>query len=119
MRRRILHVLPHARSLAGTERSVLDLLGSRELAAYEQRVAFVRGGPVQGFEPGLVLASRAGLLPAALRFRPDLVHGWLLQGNALGALLKPLLGHAVLITSERHSHRRLGGARSLLERLVA
>ncbi len=119
MRRRILHVLPHARSLAGTERSVLDLLGSRELAAYEQRVAFVRGGQVQGFEPGLVLASRAGLVPAALRFRPDLVHGWLLQGNLAAAVVKRLRPSARFIASERNVGHTLTPAKRLLERLVA
>ncbi len=122
---RILHLLPHARALGGTERTVIDLLRSPLLAGVEQRVAFVQPGRVRGFPPGSVLGGRAGhvlpggSLPAIARWRPDVVHGWLLQGNALGALLKPLLGDVVLISSERHSHERLGGARPLLERLVA
>ena len=122
---RVLHLLPHARALGGTERTVIDLLRSPLLAEVEQRVAFVQPGRARGFPPGAVLGGRAGRvlpgasLPAIVRWKPDIVHGWLLQGNALGALLKPLLGDVVLISSERHSHARLGGVRPLLERLVA
>ena len=122
---RVLHLLPHARALGGTERTVVDLLRSPQLAGVEQRVAFVQPGRVHGFPPEAVLGGRAGRLlpggslPAIVRWRPDVVHGWLLQGNALGALLKPLLGDVVLISSERHSHPSLGGPRPLLERLVA
>jgi glycosyltransferase involved in cell wall biosynthesis len=122
---RVLHLLPHARALGGTERTVIDLLAAPELAHVQQRVAFVQPGRVQGFPASKVLGGRAGRvvpgasLPVIVRWRPDIVHGWLLQGNVLGAGLKPVLRHAVLITSERHSHEALGGPRSTLERLVA
>ncbi len=122
---RVLHLLPHARGLGGTERTVIDLLGSPALAHIEQRVAFVQPGPVHGFPVRTVLGGRAGAvlpggwLPAILRWRPDIVHGWLLQGNALGAALKLVLRGAVLITSERHSHATLPGVRPLVERVVA
>lgn len=122
---RVLHLLPHARALGGTERTVIDLLAAPALADVEQAVAFVQPGLVQGFPPQKVLGYRAGrvlpgaALPAILRWRPDVVNGWLLQGNLLGAALKPLLPGAVLISSERHSHETLGGIRPVLERLVA
>lgn len=122
---RVLHLLPHARALGGTERTVIDLLAAPALADIEQAVAFVQPGRVHGFPPAKVLGHRAGRvlpggsLPAILRWRPHIVHGWLLQGNLLGAVIKPLLPGAVLISSERHSHETLGGVRPLLERLVA
>jgi glycosyltransferase involved in cell wall biosynthesis len=122
---KVVHLLPHARALGGTERTVLSLLAAPELAHVEQRVAFVQPGRVIAFPRSAVLGRRAGrvvpaaALPAILRWRPDIVHGWLLQGNLLGAALKPLLPGAVLITSERHSDRELGGVRPVLERIVA
>jgi glycosyltransferase involved in cell wall biosynthesis len=122
---RVLHLLPHARALGGTERTVIDLLAAPELAHVTQRVAFVQPGRVHGFPSSQILGGRAahllpgGSLPSIVRWRPDIIHGWLLQGNALGAALKPLLRGTLLITSERHSHASLGGPRPLLERLVA
>jgi len=122
---RVLHLLPHARALGGTERTVMDLMRSPLLADVEQRVAFVQPGRVRGFPEHAVLGGRGGrlvpggALPAIMRWHPDVIHGWLLQGNLLGALLKPLVGDVVLISSERHSHERLGGARPALERVVA
>lgn len=122
---RVLHILPHARALGGTERTVLDLLASPDLAHVEQRVLFVQPGHVRGFSREDVLGTPAGevlpggALPALARWRPDIVHGWLLQGNALGAMLKPLLRDVALITSERHSHDVLTRAQRGLERLVA
>ncbi|MGH2917269.1 MAG: glycosyltransferase [Solirubrobacteraceae bacterium] len=122
---RVVHLLPHARALGGTERTVIDLLESPQLAHIEQRVAFVQPGRACGFPPAKVLGGRAGRvlpggsLPAILGWRPHIVHGWLLQGNVLGAALKPVLRDAVLVASERHSHATLGGARPWLERLVA
>lgn len=123
---RVLHLLPHARALGGTERTVMDLLGSPALAHFDQRVAFVQPGQVNGFPSSTVLGGRAGRLlpgggmPAILRWRPHLLHGWLLQGNLLGALLKLLLPSAALISSERHvGHDQLPGLKRQLERFVA
>jgi len=122
---RVVHLLPHARALGGTERTVIDLLAAPPLRAVEQRVAFVQPGPVRGFPACTVLGGRAGRvlpggsLPAIVRWRPDIVHGWLLQGNVMGAVVKGLLPGAVLVSSERNSHATLAGARPLLERLVA
>jgi len=122
---KVLHLLPHARALGGTERTVMDLMAAPALAHVEQRVAFVQPGRVHGFASSQVLGARTGRLlpggslPAILRWRPDVVHGWLLQGNLLGAAVKPLLAGSVLICSERHSHEGLGLVRGLLERFVA
>ncbi len=121
---KVLHLLPHARALGGTERTVIDLLAAPQLAHLQQRVAFVQPGRLLAFPREKVLGTGVGSiargcpLAAIARWRPDIVHGWLLQGNLLGAALKPLLGDAVLITSERHSEA-LGGVRPLLERIVA
>ena len=125
-RLRVLHLLPHARALGGTERTVIDLLSSPALAHVDQRIAFVQPGHVNGFPPSTVLGGRGGrllpggALPAILRWRPHLLHGWLLQGNLLGALLKLLLPSATLISSERHvGHDVLPGLKRQLERFVA
>jgi glycosyltransferase involved in cell wall biosynthesis len=120
---RVLHVLPHARALGGTERTVLDLLRSPELVHLEQRVAFVQPGAVRGFPRGAVLGGRGGAaaaLPAILRWRPHVLHGWLLQGNALGALLKLAWPSAALIASERNAGHAMDSAvKRRLERIVA
>jgi glycosyltransferase involved in cell wall biosynthesis len=119
---RVLHLLPHARELGGSERTVLDMLRSPVLAQLEQRVAFVRGGPVVGFSRDeLLTAGRppAAVLRAARRWRPDVVHGWLLQGNLLGACVKALDHSVVLVTSERNVGHALNPGKRLLERLVA
>ncbi|MDX6691731.1 MAG: hypothetical protein QOG15_3188 [Solirubrobacteraceae bacterium] len=103
----------------------MDLMRSPRLAGIDQRVAFVQPGRARGFEDPEVLGRRAGRrvpggsLPAIVRWRPDIVHGWLLQGNVMGAGLKALLPGAVLVCSERHSHETLGGIRPVLERAVA
>jgi glycosyltransferase involved in cell wall biosynthesis len=120
---RVLHLLPHARALGGTERTVIDLLASPHLAHLEQRVAFAQPGRVLGFPPAAVLGGRGGAaaaLPAILRWRPHVVHGWLLQGNALGALLKLALPSAALIASERNAGHAVDSAlKRRLERAVA
>jgi glycosyltransferase involved in cell wall biosynthesis len=109
---RVLHLLPHARALGGTERTVLDLLASPQLAHVEQRVAFVQPGRVTGFPPATVLS-----LGASVRWRPAIIHGWLWQGNVLGALLATATA-ARLVTSERNTSRRSTPQRAL-ERVVA
>jgi glycosyltransferase involved in cell wall biosynthesis len=102
---------------------VIDLLASPELAHVEQRVAFAQPGRVLGFPPPAVLGGRGGAaaaLPAILRWRPHLLHGWLLQGNALGALLKLALPSAALIASERNAGHALDSPlKRQLERAVA
>jgi len=122
-RLRVLHLLPHARALGGTERTVLDLLRSPQLAHVEQRVAFVRPGRVIGFPSGSVLGGRGGAvaaLPAIVRWRPHILHGWLLQGNVLGALLACTLPSARLVTSERNVGRHpRPRVKVALERFVA
>jgi glycosyltransferase involved in cell wall biosynthesis len=122
-RLRVLHLLPHARALGGTERTVLDLLRSPRLAHIEQRVVLVQPGRVLGFPRASVLGGRGGVvaaLPAILRWRPQILHGWLLQGNTMGALLAYALPSARLVTSERnvglHERPRVKIA---LERFVA
>lgn len=121
MKPRILHVLPHARTLGGTERTVLDLLDSPELDGFEQRVVFSQGGRIRGFRPEQVLPRRrpGGAVAAALGFRPDLVHGWLLRGNLAGAAIKLLTPGVRLVTSERNVGHALTPAKALLERVVA
>ena len=120
---RLVHVLPHARSLGGTERTVLDLIGSEALRHVDQRVAFVQPGPVQGFDPARTLGGRAprplSSLGAIARFRPDIVHGWLLQGNALGVLAKAVAPRTALVTSERNAGHAMTPAKRRLERVVA
>src|SRR5262249_37081658 len=104
-RLRVLHLLPHARALGGTERTLLDLLLSPALTHVEQRVAFVQPGRVLGFPRASVLGGRGGAvaaLPAILNWRPQILHGWLLQGNVAGALLVHALPSARLVTSERN-----------------
>jgi Glycosyl transferases group 1 len=120
---RVLHLLPHARALGGTERTVLDLLQSPQLSHIEQRVAFVQPGRVVGFPRDRVFGATGGAiaaLPAILRWRPQILHGWLMQGNFLGAVLSRALPDAQLVTSERnvglHARPRLKRA---IERFVA
>ncbi len=121
---RVLHVLPHARALGGTERTVLDLIQSPYLADLDQRVVFVQPGRVLGFAGAHLLGGRYGFaaaLPAIRRWSPQIIHGWLLQGNVAGAALLHLLAEpASLVTSERntgvHQTPRIKRA---LERLVA
>jgi glycosyltransferase involved in cell wall biosynthesis len=121
---RVLHLLPHARgALGGTERTVLDLLRSPLLAHVDQRVAFVQPGRVAGFGGVTVLGGKGGLpaaLPAILRWRPDVLHGWLLQGNVAGVLLGAALPSARVVTSERNAgtHAR-PRVKRVLERFVA
>jgi glycosyltransferase involved in cell wall biosynthesis len=123
-RLRVLHLLPHARALGGTERTVIDLLSAPALAQFDQRVAFFQPGVVHGFPPSSVLGGSAarrlpgGSLPAILRWKPDVLHGWLLQGNLLGAVVKLMLPSARLITSERHAES-LPYLKRQLERVVA
>ncbi len=94
---RILHLLPHGRALGGAERDVLDLVLSDELAGFEQRVAFLQPGPHAAFPASRVLSLRS-----SLSWRPDIVHGWLLQGNVLGAVVKLFRPSVRLVTSERN-----------------
>ena len=122
----MVHILPHALSLGGTERTVLDLVTSRELADLEQRVAFIRSGPVQEFPPDIILTAlppRHNSLPAALRdiarARPRVVHGWLLAGNLFGALTRVMAPSTRLVTSERNLGDELTRGSLALERIVA
>jgi glycosyltransferase involved in cell wall biosynthesis len=107
-------VLPHGRALGGAERDVLDLVLSEELAGFEQRVAFLQRGPHAAFPPVRVLSLRS-----ALAWRPDVVHGWLLQGNLLAAALKRAHPRARLVTGERNVGHALNGPKRALERLAA
>jgi glycosyltransferase involved in cell wall biosynthesis len=121
-RLRVLHLLPHARQLGGSERTVLDMLASPELAHLEQRVGFVQGGPVVGFADDQVLGAGrppVAVLRAARRWRPDVVHGWLLQGNLLGTAIKAFDRSLVLVTSERNVGHALTPPKLVLKRLVA
>jgi glycosyltransferase involved in cell wall biosynthesis len=121
----VVHVLPHARTLGGTERTVLDLLDSAELKDVRQRVVFVRSGPFTAFPEGLVLTSKngSGGVPAAilavLRKRPTVIHGWLLQGNLTGAVARVSCPSARLVSSERNLGHTLTPAKRRLERVVA
>jgi glycosyltransferase involved in cell wall biosynthesis len=122
----VVHVLPHAHTLGGTERTVLDLLGSAELSDIHQRVAFVHSGPVVSFPESLVLTSQEGgwhRLPSAAlavaRARPKVIHGWLLQGNLVGAAARVLWPSTSLVTSERNLGHTLTPVKLRLERIVA
>lgn len=122
----VVHVLPHAYTLGGTERTVLDLLDSGELKDVRQRVVFVRPGPFTSFPEALVLTSRktgSGHVPAAvlaiLRARPKVIHGWLLHGNLAGAAARVLSPSASLVSSERNLGHTLTPAKRRLERIVA
>lgn len=122
----VVHVLPHAHTLGGTERTVLDFLESGELKDVRQRVVFVRPGPFVSFPETLVLTSRktgSGRVPAAvlaiLRARPKVIHGWLLQGNLAGAAARALIPSASLVSSERNLGHTLTPAKRRLERIVA
>jgi glycosyltransferase involved in cell wall biosynthesis len=122
----VVHVLPHARSLGGSERTVLDLLESSQLQDVRQRVAFVRWTPVSCFPEPLELrpgrlVRRLGPLGVALtiaRARPRVIHGWLLQGNLVGALARVLWPSSRLVTSERNVGHNLTPAKRVLERIV-
>lgn len=122
----VVHVLPHAHSLGGTERTVLDLLDSPELNDVSQRVVFVRSGPFKAFPESLVLTSRErGLLGlpsvalAVAQARPKVIHGWLLQGNLVGAAARVLRPSTSLVSSERNLGHTLTPAKRQLERIVA
>lgn len=122
----VIHVLPHAHTLGGTERTVLDLLDSTELKDIRQRVAFVHAGPHVSFPESAVLASREGgwqRSPSTAlnlaRARPTVVHGWLLQGNLVGAATRILRPSTSLVSSERNLGHTLTPAKRQLERIVA
>lgn len=121
----VVHVLPHARTLGGTERAVLDLLGSPELAGVAQRVVFVQAGDAVAFPPQTVLRVKSRLphpLAAARTIagaRPRVIHGWLLQGNFVGALGQVLSPTSRLLASERNVGDVLTFAKRPLERFVA
>jgi glycosyltransferase involved in cell wall biosynthesis len=123
----IVHVLPHAYPLGGTERTVLDLLTSDMLSDLDQRVVFLRGGPLGPFPPERVLALSAAVRPKLARAaravaaaRPRIVHGWLLRGNAFGAAVSTLLPGARLLTSERNvGHALTTPTKRLFERVAA
>jgi glycosyltransferase involved in cell wall biosynthesis len=122
----VVHVLPHAFPLGGTERSVLDLLESPILADLDQRVVFLRGGPLGPFRPERVLALSAQSRPNVLkvlgslrRARPRLIHGWLLRGNLAAAAVGLASPHTVVLTSERNLGHNVTPTKRLLERLVA
>jgi glycosyltransferase involved in cell wall biosynthesis len=122
----VVHVLPHAHTLGGTERTVLDLLTSPYLTDIDQRVVFVQDGPVASFPPALVLNPRGrgwGRPPTAAlaiaKARPQIIHGWLLQGNLAGAAARVLCPSASLVTSERNLGHALTPAKRRLERFAA
>ena len=109
-----MHVLPHAYPLGGTERSVLDLLESPVLVELNQRVAFLRQGPLGPFRPDAVLP-----LHRVVVSRPRVLHGWLLRGNAFAATVGALVRETVVMTSERNLGHNLTPAKRVLERFVA
>jgi glycosyltransferase involved in cell wall biosynthesis len=121
----VVHVLPHAHTLGGSERAVLDLLESPELEDVRQRVAFVQAGPAVSFPAELVLGVKSHLwhpLAAAraiARIRPCVIHGWLLQGNLVGALAQLMSPSSGLLSSERNVGDALTPAKRALERIVA
>lgn len=123
----VVHVLPHARSLGGSERMVLDLLASPQLSDVCQRVAFVSPGPLLSFPESLVLgpgapARKLGALGCALTIsasRPRIVHGWLLRGNLVASLAQMLSPSTRLVTSERNVGHNLTTFKRHLERMVA
>jgi glycosyltransferase involved in cell wall biosynthesis len=122
----VVHVLPHAHTLGGTERTVLDLLDSPELNDVSQRVVFVRSGPFTSFPESLVLTSQDGgwqRLPSAVlavaQARPKVIHSWLLQGNLVGAAARVLWPLSSLVTSERNLGHTLTPAKRRLEHIVA
>ena len=113
---RALHLLPRPEAtLGGTERTVLDLLTSPQLAHVEQRIAFAGPGPTGDYPADCVLRGPRGILS----WRPQIVHGWLLQGNLMGAVIKTLRPSAVLVTSERNLGHALTPRKRRLERAVA
>jgi hypothetical protein len=63
----VVHVLPHAHPLGGTERTVLDLLSSPSLTDFDQRVVFLRGGSLGPFAADQVLAPSANPRPNLLQ----------------------------------------------------
>jgi glycosyltransferase involved in cell wall biosynthesis len=121
----VVHVLPHARTLGGSERAVLDLLASPELEEVRQRVAFVQAGPARSFPRELVLSAGGlgwhplAVVAAIARARPRVIHGWLLQGNLVGALAQLASPSSKLVTSERNVGDELTAPKRLLECLVA
>jgi glycosyltransferase involved in cell wall biosynthesis len=122
----VVHVLPHAHPLGGTERSVLDLLRSDLLAHLDQRVVFLRGGQLGPFPPESVLTfgadPRSNLSNAAravMSARPRVLHGWLLRGNVFAATIGIALPEMALLTSERNLGHTLTSTKRRLERFVA
>jgi glycosyltransferase involved in cell wall biosynthesis len=121
----VVHVLPHARTLGGSERAVLDLLSSPELDGVDQRVAFVQAGPSVPFPPELVLDVRArachplAAARAIAGVRPRVIHGWLLQGGLVGALAQALSPSSRLLSCERNVGDALTPLKRQLERIVA
>ena len=130
---RVVHLLPRPEALAGTERTVLggtertvlDLLDSPLLTHVEQRVAFAGPGPSGDYPAECVLSGPsswrlpAGALPGIVSWRPHVVHGWLLQGNLMGAAIKALRPSVALVTSERNLGHALTPMKRRLERVVA
>lgn len=121
----VVHVLPHAFPLGGAERAVFDLLESPTLADLDQRVVFLRGGPLGPFRPEVVLARskqrRSNVLRAArvlFATRPRLIHGWLLRGNLFAAAVGLALPDVVVLTSERNLGHNLTASKRLLERFI-
>jgi glycosyltransferase involved in cell wall biosynthesis len=122
----IVHVLPHAHPLGGTERTVLDLLESEFLADLEQRVVFLRGGPLGPFSRECALGVNDAATPnvaraakVVLRSRPRILHGWLLRGNTFVAWIGTALPRTTLLTSERNLGHNLTPVKRLVERFVA
>lgn len=121
-----MHVLPHAYPLGGTERAVLDLLESVFLEDLDQRVVFLRGGPLGPFPRERALGvnhlAKSNLTRVAkvvLHSRPRILHGWLLRGNAFVAGMGTALPLTTCLTSERNLGHNLTPAKRLIERFVA
>jgi glycosyltransferase involved in cell wall biosynthesis len=103
-------------------------MSSRSLTDLDQRVVFLRGGPLGPFAAEKVLAfssnPRSSLLlrsaRAVLAVQPRILHGWLLRGNLFSAALSPLLPDTRLVTSERNvGHALTTPLKRALERFVA
>ena len=125
-RMRVVHLLPHARMLGGTERTVIDLLAAPRARARGAtgRVPAARSGPglstrrrCSAHAPGA--CSPVPRFPPSCAGDPTSCTAGCCREISSAPRLKPLVPGASLITSERHSHADIGHGRALLERAVA
>jgi L-malate glycosyltransferase len=110
----VVHVLPHAHPLGGAERYALDLLESPMLAHIDQRIVFLRGGPLGPFPREAVLPMRR-----IASLKPRVLHGWLLRGNAFATVASTVLPRSAVLTSEQNLGHNLTSSKRLVECLVA